>query len=193
MLTYPHTAVSLVIRRAALMLLLTALAVVGAAGAATAYNTPSYWNKSGTPLYKASYGSKVSAYGYVKMFNGSSGTRLYNYSYYKFTQADNHVPYLKGTSQRNSGRCGGLTGTVRFKGVSVGAGSTCANIFYGGANFARAVGSANGNAAWKALPTKSVAPNGGSDRGRGVFNLCLDVPLRADPCTGKSYSVADSF
>lgn len=167
-------------------------AVLGAT-AAQAYNTPGYWNASSSPLQVSGYGSTASAYGYAKVFNGSSGTAIYNYGYHKFTDGDDHRPYLGGSSQWNAGSCGLEGVTVGYKGVQVGASASCASVFYDGNNLPRQDGSTSTVTAWTAFPTVSAKPPSGSDRGRVEVKLCLDIPWRLDVCVGYSYSPADSY
>ena len=172
---------------------IAALSVVLGAGAADAYNTAGSWNTSASPLKVTGYGSTAQAYGSAWIYNGSSGTRVYTSANYKFTDGDNHQPFLEGTSEWNAGTCGLEGVTVQVKGVAVGASATCAAVFYDGQNFSRVNGSTSNVTAWTALGSMSAAPNSGSDRGRAVVRLCLDIPLRYDPCTGYSYSPADTF
>lgn len=180
-------------RRLAAVVLVAMTAAGLTAGAAQAINTASYWNTSSNPLIKKGYGSTASAYGYIKMERGSNGLRMYSYAWNKFTDADNHKAYLTGTSEYNSGSCGSFTPEVTYKGVAVGASSNCARSFYDGPNFSRADGLNYTRNTWTAFPTRSVGYNAGSDRGRGVFKLCIDIPARLDVCTGTVPSTLDSF
>lgn len=163
------------------------------ASTASAYNTASYWNQSGSPLVKTGYGSTAQAYGYVKIANGANGTKINNYGWNKFVDADNHRAYLSASSEWNAGSCASYSVEVSYKGVAVAASSSCANAFYDGADFPRADGLNYTSGAWTAFPTTQAGPNGGSDRGRANVHLCIDIPVRVDPCTDSSLSASDSF
>ena len=180
-------------RKTLATLAVTVLTVIGGASAANAYNTPGSWNTSATPLTLTSYGSTAKAYGSASIYNGTNGTRIYTSAKHTFFDADNHQPFLDGTSEWNAGTCGLESITIQLKGVAVGASASCAAVFNDGANFGRSNGSTSNVSAWTAMPAMSAAPNSGSDRGRAVVKLCLDIPWRTDPCTGSSYSPADTF
>ncbi|MFV0633795.1 hypothetical protein [Demequina sp.] len=128
----------------------------------------------------------------MKIYNGDAGLRLYHYSKYKFSQGDDHVPYFLGTSEWNAGTCGGMGLTIRVKGVEVGASGSCAATFYEGADLPRATGKSDGTTS-RQLLIKSAKPNTGSDRGRARVRVCIDVPLKFDPCSGQFISAADTF
>jgi hypothetical protein len=159
---------------------------------AWAYNTPSYWNTSSTPLVASGYGSTARSYGYIKIFNGSNGTRLYSYAWNKFTDADNHRAYLAGRTQFNAGTCSTSSVQVSFKGVSVGGSSSCAQQFYDKDNFTQG-GLNYTSSTWTAMPTTNHAVVSGADRGRAVVRMSIDIPLRPDVQSGESYSSADSW
>lgn len=181
------------VRRAVIVAGVALASILGGSVAANAIDTPGTWNSQSRPLEVTHYSSTASAAGSAYISNGSNGTRIYNRGTHKFTDADNHRPYLQATSEWNAGTCRDMSSTVQYRGVQVGGSSTCARVFYDGANFARAEGVAYTTSTWKAFPTKSARPNSGSDRGRAKVQLCIDVPWRTDKCTGHSYSTADSF
>lgn len=166
--------------------------LVIAATPAWAYNTPSYWNYSSSPLIASGYGSKAQGYGYIKMYNGSNGTRMYSYAWNKFTDGDNHRAYLDGRTQYNAGTCRTNSLTVSWKGVSVASSSSCANVFYDWENFTQG-GLNYTSSTWTAMPTTNHGVNPGADRGRAVIKMSIDVPLRWDPQSGESFSAADSW
>ena len=180
-------------RRVVLSVFVALAATLGGSVAANAINSPGVWNTQASPLYLTSYGSKAWAAGSAYVSNGSNGTRIYNTGTHKFTDADNHRPYLKATSEWNAGTCASSSTTVVYKGVEVGASSSCAQSFYDGKDYGRADGVAYTTSTWKSFTTQSAAPNAGSDRGRSKVQLCIDIPWRVDACTGSSYSAADSF
>jgi hypothetical protein len=163
-----------------------------AASPAFAYNTPSYWNVSGTPLVVSGYGSTAQGYGYIKIFNGSNGTRMYSYAWNKFVDGDNHMAYVDGTTQYNAGTCAASSTTVVFKNVEVAASSSCAYQFYSLELF-RQNGLNYTNSSWTAVPTGNYGVHYGADRGRAAIQMSIDVPWRVDPSSGTSYSSADSW
>lgn len=179
--------------RAIAALVIATLTTIAAFTAAQAYNSPGTWNTQSRPLHLTSYSSEAWAAGSASIYNGSNGTRIYNKGTHKFTDADNHRPYLSGTSEWNAGTCANYSPTIAYKGVEVGASTSCAKSFYDGANFSRADGVTYTTSSWKAFATRSAVPNSGSDRGRAKIRLCLDIPLRPDGCTSYSYSPSDSF
>lgn len=181
------------IRRTVITVGVAVAATLGGSVAANAINSAGTWNSQSSPLSVTHYSSKAWAAGSAYISNGSNGTRIYNQGTHKFTDADNHRPYLTATSEWNAGSCRDVTPTVQYRGVSVGGSTSCAREFYDGKDFARADGVAYTTSKWTAFPNKSAAPNAGSDRGRAKVQLCIDVPWRADKCTGASYSTADSF
>lgn len=181
------------IRRTVIAVSVAVAATLGGSVAANAINSPGTWNTQSSPLKVTHYSSTAQAAGSAYISNGSNGTRIYNQGTHKFTDADNHRPYLKAQSEWNSGDCRDMSVTVQYKGVSVSASSGCAKNFYPGNSFPRADGVTYTTSSWKSFPTKSAAPNRGSDRGRAMVQLCIDVPWRTDKCTGASFSTPDSY
>ncbi|GAA2241654.1 hypothetical protein GCM10010401_13090 [Rarobacter faecitabidus] len=114
-------------------------------------------------------------------------------SWNKFVDADNHKAYLEATSQWNAGTCKANSYEVQYKGVSVAGTVECARQFYSKDDFPRADGLNYTNQSWTAMPTVTAKPHEGADRGRAKVHLCIDIPLRSDPCTDASYSASDSF
>lgn len=174
-------------------LVIAVAATLGGSTAAQAYNVTGWWNVKSDPLYKAYSGSKAWAAGSAYIKNSTDGTRIYNTGSNKFTDADNHRPYVEGVSEWNAGTCRALTTTVTYNGVGVAASKPCARTFYDGNKFDRANGVTYTTQTWTALPSRSAKPNSGSDRGRVKVKLCIDVPIHFDSCTGYSYSPADSY
>lgn len=168
--------------------------IAGLAGAASAqaYNSPSYWNVSSTPLKVSGYGSTAQAYGYIKIFNGSSGTRMYGYAWNKFVDGDNHRAYLNGATQFNAGTCSSSSSTVIYKGAEVSNSSSCTFQFADN-EYIRVDGLNYTSSTWIQMPNKSWGVHSGSDRGRLKVNLNIDIPWRSDPAVGPSYSSSDSF
>lgn len=159
---------------------------------ALAYNTPSYWNQSGTPLVVSGYGSTARGYGYIKIYNGSNGTRMYAYAWNKFTDADNHAAFLSASTQYNAGTCRSESSTVIFKGVEVGSSSSCTQQFFSYGSF-RQNGLNYTSSSWIQMSNANAGVDGGADRGRAAVQLKLDIPLKPDVASGTSYSAADSW
>jgi hypothetical protein len=181
------------LRRAIIVVLVAALASVGTAATAQAFNSPSWWAPASVPLVASGYGSKAWAAGTARMTYTSGGTRLYNTGQYKFHNGDNHRPYLVGSSEWNAGYCRNYSATVAYKGVAVASSSACQRAFYDGQDFSRVDGVGSTTAKWTTFSVRTAAPNAGSDRGRARVRVCIDIPLRSDVCSGTAYSQADSF
>lgn len=179
------------LRRATILALTVAVSGV-LATPALAYNSASYWNRSGTPLVVSGYGSTARGYGYIKIFNGSNGTRMYAYAWNKFTDADNHAAYLSAKTQYNAGTCRSESKTVLFKGVEVGSSTSCTQQFYDHGSFTQ-YGLNYTSSSWVQMSSANAAVHGGADRGRAAVTLKLDIPLKPDVVSGTSYSAADSW
>lgn len=179
-------------RRAILIVATASLGAMLASTSASAYNSVSYWNVSSTPLKVSGQGSSAQAYGYIKIFNGSSGTRMYSYAANKFTDADNHRAYITGETQYNAGTCRSEGTTVVVKGIEVSSSTSCARQFYDKDGY-RIDGLNYTTSSWTQMPYKNWNVDGGADRGRLVVNLAIDVPWRSDPVSGPSYSAADTW
>lgn len=181
------------IKRAAVSALATALIVTGvSATTASALNNQGWWNKSGTPLKVTGYGSAGQAYGYFSVQQGSNGTRTYNHAWHKFTDADNHKLYYNKHTQFNAGTCANSGAQVSIKGVSVSASSSCSREYY--THFKdRSSEQGKTVGAWTKFTTHSTGVRAGADRTRAIIYLCLDIPLRIDPCSGGAYSDFDTY
>lgn len=164
-------------KNAFIALVAAMIMVFSVATTAQAYNTASYWNRSASPLIVNGYGSTAQAYGYIKIVNGGQGTRMHNYAWNKFKDADNHQAYIKAISQFNSGSCANVSAQVTFKGVKVGASTSCARVFYSRSNFPRSTGLSYTRSTWVAMPVTNVGVHPGADRGRAQVKLCIDIPL----------------
>jgi len=168
------------------------IAGLAAASPALAYNTPSYWNVSSTPLVITGYGSTANAYGYISIYNGSNGTRMTSYAYDRFIDGDNHMAYITTLAQYNAGSCSSQTSTIYVKGAEVSSSSQCAQQFYD-AGTIRQNGLNYTQWSWAGMQLGSFGVNNGADRGRVRVELSIDVPFRTDPSSGGSYSTADTW
>lgn len=121
------------------------------------------FGSSASPLKVSGYGSSGSAYGNWNA--AKSGTTLVatrdTTGYYKYTDADDHTVYLVLDTRAQGALFGQRTAYSSHDNVSQ---------------------TASWNA-FRALPSTTVST--GNNAGASVtayHTLCLDVPLRADPC-----------
>ncbi|MEV0269760.1 hypothetical protein AB0H43_13350 [Hamadaea sp. NPDC050747] len=152
---------------------LAAGGLLAASGAVAAHAKGEYyqWNSSASPLSISGYGSTAKGYGQWRLADGSSGTRSFLDARLWYTNADNHTVYAdlstQGDCEKNtdgSYSCGAYV-------TDYGAETPHYNV--------------SNTWAWKYANT---AIDEISSRHRARILVCLDVPLRVDPCAGPAYA-----
>jgi hypothetical protein len=150
---------------------------VGATSVAYAKGEYKYWNSSTNPLVVTGYGSWAKAYGQWRVADGSSGTRSWLDARVWYYNADNHKKYSKFETWVNAGICVAPQYTS----------CTAAYYYYAGAQTPHS----NVAAAQWLYANTGVSPSGNYARAR-VW-VCLDVPLRSDPCAGPTYTAGTAY
>jgi hypothetical protein len=152
---------------------LAAVAVVGVflsvAGAqlAVAKGEYKYWPSSGN-LSVSGYGSTAYARGQWRVADSSNGTRSWLDSYTSMSNADDHRKFTHFQTQ-SATSSGGPWSLYAESGT---------------------VHSNNENWEWLYANT-GVNPSGSYARAR--VKVCLDIPLRSDPCSGYAVTGATSY
>lgn len=155
-----------------------ALAFAAAAPAqAAAKGTWVNWNSSSNPLSASGYGSTAKGYGKWRVVDNSQGTRSYTSGYYWYSNADNHKKYGWMMTQSNSGICYAPEYT------------SCTASFYNYTSNESTHSNVTGGQ-WLDFSTK-VDPSGSTARAQE--RVCLDVPVRSDPCSGTTYTQGEPY
>ncbi|WP_433531081.1 hypothetical protein ACQPYA_02875 [Micromonospora sp. CA-263727] len=126
------------------------------------------WNSSSSPLTVTGYGSTARGYGKWRVVDNSQGTRSYTSGYYWYSNADNHKKYGWMMTQSNSGLCVAPQYT------------SCSSSYY---NYTSNESSHSNTTGGQWLDFSTRVDPGGS-YARAQQKVCLDVPVRSDPCSG---------
>ncbi len=150
---------------------------------------------SSTPMYKTADKGTGSADGNWRLANKGSGLQSISSGYAKINNADNHKVYIRMITQSNAGTCKSNStsysydyrGTVSSSSQSY----SCTQPYFD------YEGSKAGDHMNKATGTVMNAPYTSVDtrgsKARALIQVCLDIPVRSDPCTGWASTAADSY
>ncbi|MEV0269761.1 hypothetical protein AB0H43_13355 [Hamadaea sp. NPDC050747] len=156
-------------------LLMAAAAGVGltalSATAAHAVGEYHYWKSSSSPLTASGYGSTAKAYGQWRLASGTGGVTSYLDSRVWYTNADNHTVYSTLVTEVN---CASVCGTWSWWDDSE-------------------TSHFNQPSTWKWVYANTSTDPGSSTQARARVNVCIDVPVRVDPCSEWTYAGPSSY
>lgn len=124
----------------------------------------SNWRSSSSPLSVTGYGSTGWGYGYLETVRPSTGDKAQQIAYVKINNADNHTVYANGT-------------TALYNADNTIKSSTAWNQSTHKSNSSYV----------KVGPYASTSRNSAS-KAKGTSMVCIDVPVRYDPCSGSATS-----
>jgi hypothetical protein len=165
------------IARAAIAVAAGAVLALGAASVAEAKGEYKYWNSASNPLYVSGFGSWAKAYGQWRVADSSNGTRAFLDSYTWYNNADNHKKYAWTRTWLNSGYCAAASYL------------SCTASYYKGAS-AETPHSNRAAAEWLYA---STGLSGSANYARAEVRVCLDIPLRGDPCSGSAFTSGTAY
>ena len=150
---------------------------LGAAAVAQAKGEYKYWNSSSNPLVVTGYGSTAKAYGQWRVADSSGGTRSFLDSNTWYSNADNHKKYATLDTYVNSGYCIQPNYT------------SCSVAYYW---YAYDETSHSNSTSWTWLYADTDIPIEAS-YAKALVHVCLDIPLRPDPCSGGAATTGTEY
>lgn len=136
------------------------------------------WNSAATPLTVTGYGSTGKGHGTWTISTGTDGTRYRTSASLYLINADNHKVYAKTSNYSNSGVCFAPDYT------------SCQQSFY--LHNTSETTHYNVAKTWKTF-SSSAAVNGTADYHRAAINVKLDVPWKADPSSGATWTTGIKY
>lgn len=131
-----------------------------------------YWNSESNPLKVTGYGSTVYGYGQWRVTDGSGGTRSYLDARLWYSNADNHKKYADLETQTNVTPAGAIS-----------------TSFFPYENRE----TPHSNVTSKTWHYANTGIHSWGDKARAAIRLCIDIPLRSDPCSGKTLTASTNY
>jgi hypothetical protein len=170
---------SFAMRRLAIVAAAVFITTTAFPGASFALDQVRTWNSESKPLVEKSYGSTGKAYGKWKVTQTSDGTKSRAYGYSRLSvQGRNHEVYLDLDTHLNSGYCAQASKYM----------SCTKQYFYHESD----EGTHHARNSWY-YNTAQTGVKGSADYARAGMATCLDIPIRPDTCSGRTYTEGDKY